>query len=163
MSLEEDSYVMTPSGALALVDENTIGVCAILGSTYNGEFEDVKGLCALLEAKNAEKGWDVRVHVDGASGAVRVLLWMRGEISLFYSNAHASAARDVSSSSPRFCTPSWSGTSACPSCAASTCPATNTGWCTQVWAGSSSAARLSCRSGWFSKPTIWAASSSTSR
>lgn len=31
--------------AKPLIDENTIGVCPILGSTFNGEYEDVKGAC----------------------------------------------------------------------------------------------------------------------
>lgn len=42
--LEEGRYSITPELARELVDENTIGVVGILGSTYNGEFEDIKGL-----------------------------------------------------------------------------------------------------------------------
>lgn len=42
--LAEDRYVITPELARELVDENTIGVVGILGSTYNGEFENIKGL-----------------------------------------------------------------------------------------------------------------------
>ncbi|CAK9311393.1 unnamed protein product [Citrullus colocynthis] len=45
------------------MDENTI-----LGSTYNGEFEDVKLLNDLLVEKNKETGWDTPIHVDAASG-----------------------------------------------------------------------------------------------
>ncbi|MCL7043821.1 hypothetical protein MKW94_017137 [Papaver nudicaule] len=51
-----------------MVDENTICVAAILGSTYNGEFEDVKLLNDLLERKNKTTGWDTPIHVDAASG-----------------------------------------------------------------------------------------------
>ena len=47
---------MDPAKAVDLVDENTICVCAILGSTYNGEFEDVKRLNELLEEKNKKTG-----------------------------------------------------------------------------------------------------------
>lgn len=68
VKLKEDYYVMDPEKAVELVDENTICVCAILGSTYNGEFEDVKRLNELLEAKNKETGWDTPIHVDAASG-----------------------------------------------------------------------------------------------
>jgi len=64
-----DSFVAAPEDVVALVDENTIGVVAIAGSTYNGVFEDIPGLNAALEKLNAEKGWDVGIHVDGASGA----------------------------------------------------------------------------------------------
>lgn len=60
--------MMEPHKAVAMVDENTICVCAILGSTYNGEFEDVKLLNDLLLSKNHETGWDTAIHVDAASG-----------------------------------------------------------------------------------------------
>jgi glutamate decarboxylase len=42
--LEEGRYSITPELARELIDENTIGVVGILGSTYNGEFEDIQGL-----------------------------------------------------------------------------------------------------------------------
>lgn len=38
-----DQLVLTAERAKPLIDENTIGVCPILGSTFNGEYEDVKG------------------------------------------------------------------------------------------------------------------------
>ncbi|KAK9845671.1 hypothetical protein WJX84_007220 [Apatococcus fuscideae] len=66
--MEEDCFVLTPEKAIALVDENTIGICAILGSTYTGEFEDVKGLDREVEKLNKETGWEVPIHVDAASG-----------------------------------------------------------------------------------------------
>ncbi|XP_022146312.1 glutamate decarboxylase 4-like [Momordica charantia] len=59
---------MDPLKAVDMVDENTICVAAILGSTYNGEFEDVKLLNDLLVEKNKETGWDTPIHVDAASG-----------------------------------------------------------------------------------------------
>ncbi|PKI65297.1 hypothetical protein CRG98_014335 [Punica granatum] len=59
---------MDPVQAVELVDENTICVAAILGSTLNGEFEDVKLLNDLLLEKNKETGWDTPIHVDAASG-----------------------------------------------------------------------------------------------
>lgn len=59
VKLRDDYYVMDPVKAVELCDENTICVCAILGSTYNGEFEDVKTLNDLLIKKNAEKGYVV--------------------------------------------------------------------------------------------------------
>eukprot|EP00271_Cylindrocystis_brebissonii_P015639 TRINITY_DN38597_c0_g1_i1.p1 TRINITY_DN38597_c0_g1~~TRINITY_DN38597_c0_g1_i1.p1 ORF type:complete len:519 (+),score=118.30 TRINITY_DN38597_c0_g1_i1:142-1698(+) len=68
VKLSEDNYVMDPKKAADMVDENTICLCGILGSTYNGEFEDIKGLNDLIDAKNKETGWDVPIHVDAASG-----------------------------------------------------------------------------------------------
>lgn len=41
---EPGRYVMTAELAKPLIDENTIGVVGILGSTYNGEFEDIQAL-----------------------------------------------------------------------------------------------------------------------
>eukprot|EP00253_Pinus_taeda_P000397 PITA_00397 len=68
VKLGEGYYVMDPVKAVEMVDENTICVAAILGSTYNGEFEDVKLLNDLLIQKNKETGWDIGIHVDAASG-----------------------------------------------------------------------------------------------
>ena len=67
--LKEGQYTLTADQVCELVDENTIGVAAILGSTYTGEFDDIKLLNDKLTALNQERGLDVRIHVDGASGA----------------------------------------------------------------------------------------------
>ncbi|CAG8476868.1 775_t:CDS:2, partial [Acaulospora colombiana] len=66
--LKEGEYILNPQEAVNLVDENTIGVCVILGSTYTGHYEDAKTVNDLLLAKNKENGWDVPIHVDAASG-----------------------------------------------------------------------------------------------
>ncbi|RZC68538.1 hypothetical protein C5167_031753 [Papaver somniferum] len=68
VKLSEGYYVMDPTKAVEMVDENTICVAAILGSTLNGEFEDVKLLNDLLLEKNKITGWDTPIHVDAASG-----------------------------------------------------------------------------------------------
>jgi len=68
VKLRDDYFVMDPHKAVDMVDENTICVAAILGSTLNGEFEDVKLLNDLLTQKNKETGWDTPIHVDAASG-----------------------------------------------------------------------------------------------
>jgi len=55
--------------AVALCDENTIGVVAIMGSTMDGSYEPVADLAAALDTLAAEPGRpDVPIHVDGASG-----------------------------------------------------------------------------------------------
>lgn len=68
VNVKEGSFVMDPQEAVDAVDENTICVCGILGSTYNGEFEDIKKINDLLMEKNAKTGWDTPIHVDAASG-----------------------------------------------------------------------------------------------
>ncbi|KAJ0082191.1 hypothetical protein Patl1_11193 [Pistacia atlantica] len=54
VKLRGGCYVMDPQKAVEMVDENTICFAAILGSTLNGEFEDVKR--------------DTPIHIDAASG-----------------------------------------------------------------------------------------------
>ena len=61
-------YIPPPNELVDLVDENTILVCAIVGTTYTGEYEDVQAINDLLEKKNAELGTNVHIHVDAASG-----------------------------------------------------------------------------------------------
>ncbi|KAB5560813.1 hypothetical protein DKX38_005770 [Salix brachista] len=56
VKLRDGYYVMDPKKAVEMVDENTICVAAILGSTLNGEFEDVKLLNDLLVEKNKATG-----------------------------------------------------------------------------------------------------------
>ncbi|KAM0871568.1 hypothetical protein ACQ4PT_039309 [Festuca glaucescens] len=68
VKLSEGCYVMDPDKAVEIVDENTICVAAILGSTLTSEFEDVKRLNDLLAAKNKRTRWDTPIHVDAASG-----------------------------------------------------------------------------------------------
>ncbi|XP_042500903.1 glutamate decarboxylase 4-like [Macadamia integrifolia] len=68
VKLREGYYVMDPVKAVEMVDENTICVGAILGSTFTGEFEDIKLLNDLLTEKNKKTGWDTPIHVDAASG-----------------------------------------------------------------------------------------------
>lgn len=50
------------------VDENTIGVVPTLGVTFTCHYEPVKEICDALDKIQKEKGWDIPVHVDGASG-----------------------------------------------------------------------------------------------
>lgn len=52
------------------VDENTIGVVAILGQTYTGLYEPVKQIAEKLDEIEANTGLDIKIHVDGASGAM---------------------------------------------------------------------------------------------
>jgi glutamate decarboxylase len=61
---------LTAEEALARCDENTIGVVAILGSTFDGSYEPVAEICAALDDLRERTGLDIPVHVDGASGAM---------------------------------------------------------------------------------------------
>ncbi|MCH7796954.1 MAG: glutamate decarboxylase [Planctomycetes bacterium] len=69
LPMERGRYVITSEQVVNACDENTIGVVAILGTTYTGEYEPIKDIHDALVKLNAEKDWDVPLHVDGASGA----------------------------------------------------------------------------------------------
>ncbi|KAG4420996.1 hypothetical protein IFR04_005865 [Cadophora malorum] len=60
----QDRYVIDPEETVNMVDENTIGICVILGTTYTGEYEDAKAVNDLL----VERGIDTVIHIDAASG-----------------------------------------------------------------------------------------------
>jgi len=66
--VEGDRYHLGAAEAVALCDENTIGVVVILGSTFDGSYEPVKEVAGLLDDLQSEHGLDVPVHVDAASG-----------------------------------------------------------------------------------------------
>jgi glutamate decarboxylase len=63
-----DRYRLGAAEALAHCDENTIGVAAILGSTFDGGYEPVAEIAAALDGLEREQGIDVPIHVDAASG-----------------------------------------------------------------------------------------------
>ena len=67
--MEGDRFHLSAEEAVKLCDENTIGVVAVLGSTFDGSYEPVQEICAALDELQERTGLDVPVHVDGASGA----------------------------------------------------------------------------------------------
>jgi glutamate decarboxylase len=66
--MEGDRFHLTADEAVKRCDENTIGVVAILGSTFDGSYEPVKEIADALDALAASGGPDVPMHVDAASG-----------------------------------------------------------------------------------------------
>ncbi|HET9185043.1 MAG TPA: glutamate decarboxylase [Solirubrobacterales bacterium] len=66
--LQEDKYVIGPEDVEPHVDENTIGVAAVLGTTFTGHADDIGGIDQLLVRLKQERGMDVPLHVDAASG-----------------------------------------------------------------------------------------------
>ena len=67
--MEGNRFTSRAEEAVKLCDENTIGVVAILGSTFDGAYEPVAEICAALDDLAGAHRLDVPVHVDGASGA----------------------------------------------------------------------------------------------
>lgn len=67
--MEENRLLMTPEEVIKRCDENTIGVVPTLGVTFTCGYEPVKAVSDALDKLQDEKGWDIPIHVDGASGA----------------------------------------------------------------------------------------------
>jgi len=61
-------YVIGPSDVEPLMDENTIAVGGVVGTTFTGQNDDFSGINDLLLRIKHDKGWDIPIHVDGASG-----------------------------------------------------------------------------------------------
>jgi glutamate decarboxylase len=68
--ISEEHRVLDGHDLDKYVDENTIGVVAIMGVTYTGMYEPVAQIAAALDKIQADTGLDVKIHVDGASGAM---------------------------------------------------------------------------------------------
>lgn len=66
--LARGKYTIGPDDVAPHVDENTIGVAAVLGTTFTGHKDDVVGIDSLLVQIRQERDLDVPLHVDAASG-----------------------------------------------------------------------------------------------
>ncbi len=66
--LSDSRFVIGVKEAMELVDENTIGVVGILGSTYTGEYEPIAELDRALSELCEKEGFDTPLHIDAASG-----------------------------------------------------------------------------------------------
>lgn len=68
--MEPKRYIVTVDEIAKCVDENTICVGAILGTTFTGQADPIEEINAFLLKIKKEKGWDIPIHVDGASGGM---------------------------------------------------------------------------------------------
>ena len=66
--LQPGKYTIGPDDVAPHLDENTIGVAAVLGTTFTGHKDDIVGINDLLLQVKNERGLDIPLHVDGASG-----------------------------------------------------------------------------------------------
>jgi glutamate decarboxylase len=66
--LKPDKYTIGPEDVEPHIDENTIGVAAVLGTTFTGHADDIAGINDLLVGLKHDRGLDVPLHVDAASG-----------------------------------------------------------------------------------------------
>ena len=66
--LRPGKYTIGPGDVEPLIDENTITVGGVVGTTFTGQNDDFSGINDLLVKIRKDKGWDIPIHVDGASG-----------------------------------------------------------------------------------------------
>jgi glutamate decarboxylase len=66
--LQPGKYTIGPDDVHPHLDENTIGVAAVLGTTFTGHKDDIGGINNLLMRVKNERGLDIPLHVDAASG-----------------------------------------------------------------------------------------------
>src|SRR6476661_5290890 len=66
--LQPGKYTIGPEDVEPHIDENTIDVAAVLGTTFTGHKDDIIGINDLLLRIKSERDLDVPLHIDGASG-----------------------------------------------------------------------------------------------
>ncbi len=66
--MEPNQLIMTPEEVVNRCDENTIGVVPTLGVTFTCQYEPVQAVAQTLDQLEKEKGLDIPIHVDAASG-----------------------------------------------------------------------------------------------
>ena len=65
---KKSKFRLDPELVKKNIDENTIGVFVIMGSTYTGHYEPVEEISEILDEYEKETGNDIPIHVDAASG-----------------------------------------------------------------------------------------------
>jgi glutamate decarboxylase len=66
--LEPDRFTIAAEQVEPLLDERTIGVAGLLGTTFTGQKDDLASLDALLQRVEQERGLRIPLHIDAASG-----------------------------------------------------------------------------------------------
>lgn len=66
--MEKGRFVISPEEVEKRIDENTICVGTILGTTFTGQYDPIEKINNLLVKIKKNKGWNIPIHVDGASG-----------------------------------------------------------------------------------------------
>jgi glutamate decarboxylase len=66
--MQEGRYTIGAEEVRPLLDERTIAVAGVLGTTFTGQMDDLAAIDALLGEVESERGWRIPLHVDAASG-----------------------------------------------------------------------------------------------
>ena len=116
--MEEGRYTIGARDVEPLLDERTIAVAGVLGTTFTGQMDDLRSLDQLLAECTSQRGWHIPLHIDAASGGF-LMPFSRGAEKVrpsaerakrfgrlrpaFSSNDHATANRRPSASWVRPC------------------------------------------------------------
>ena len=63
-----NGFMLDPERVRQTIDEHTMGVVCIMGNHYGGQYDPVGEVNEVIDVVNAEKGYQVGIHVDAASG-----------------------------------------------------------------------------------------------
>jgi glutamate decarboxylase len=66
--MEEDRYTIAAEQVEPLLDERTIAVAGLLGTTFTGQMDDLESINELLARVESERGLHIPLHIDAASG-----------------------------------------------------------------------------------------------
>ncbi len=66
--MQEDRYTLDPEQVRRHVDERTIAVGGLLGTTFTGQMDDLTAINDVLVELAEQRGWHVPLHIDAASG-----------------------------------------------------------------------------------------------
>jgi glutamate decarboxylase len=66
--MEDGRYTIGAAEVEPLLDERTIGVAGVLGTTFTGQMDDLASIDGLLARVESEQGWRIPLHIDAASG-----------------------------------------------------------------------------------------------
>jgi len=152
--LQEDKLVIGPEDVEPHIDENTVGVAAVLGTTFTGHADDVVGINELLLQVKEKQGLDIPLHVDGASGGSSGPSFTRTPSGTFGSNRSIRSTPQATSSASSI--PGSGGSS---SAAGTHCPTTSSSTRT-TWASGTRRSRSTSRPArgwsWLSTSTSFA-------
>jgi glutamate decarboxylase len=96
--LTDGSFVLRAADVQARVDENTIAVAGLLGTTYTGQMDELGEINELLAGLERDRGWHVPIHIDAASGGF-IVPFTRPELAWDFRLSHV---RSINVSNHKF-------------------------------------------------------------
>jgi glutamate decarboxylase len=66
--MREGAYTLSATDVASRIDERTIAVGGLLGTTFTGQMDDLGPINDLLAETRAARGWPIPLHIDAASG-----------------------------------------------------------------------------------------------